>query len=129
MVALGAACALTFLASGTANAGTNSGFVYTTDWDPGGKGAFGHDGDCLTVYDDQSDGYAVEIHLFRMSDYKTIAELRTTQPALSHNHQCFGSQVPRTSRSRACLAHQERRQVQRLQVQPHHLSRGGTTRG
>jgi hypothetical protein len=94
VAALGAACALTFLASGTANAGTNSGFVETTDWDPGGKGAFGHDGDCLTVYDDQSDGYAVEIHLFRMSDYKTIAELKTTQPALSHEYKCFGSQVP-----------------------------------
>ncbi|GGT83209.1 hypothetical protein ACH4HG_10495 [Streptomyces coeruleorubidus] len=29
-----------------------------------------------------------------MSDYKTIAELRTTQPAQSHKYQCFGSQVP-----------------------------------
>ncbi|MFB7931744.1 MULTISPECIES: hypothetical protein [Streptomyces] len=94
VAALGAACALTFLASGTANAGTNSGFVETTDWDPGGRGAFGHDGDCLTVYDEQSDGYAVEIHLFRMSDYKTIAQLKTKQPALTHEYQCFGSKVP-----------------------------------
>ena len=42
MAVLGAACALTILSTGTASAGTNSGFVYTTDWDPGGRGAFGH---------------------------------------------------------------------------------------
>ncbi|MFC4464721.1 hypothetical protein ACFPH6_09165 [Streptomyces xiangluensis] len=94
MAVLGAACALTVLSGGTASAGTNSGFVYTTDWDPGGRGAFGHDGDCLTVFDDQADGYAVEIHLFRMSDAKTIASLKTTQPALSREYKCFGSQVP-----------------------------------
>jgi hypothetical protein len=29
-----------------------------------------------------------------MSDYKTIASLKTTQPALSREYKCFGSQVP-----------------------------------
>ncbi|MFI6487030.1 hypothetical protein [Streptomyces sp. NPDC050564] len=94
LTVLGAACSLAFLASGTASAGTNSGWVYTTDWDPGGQGAFGHDGDCLTVYDNQKDGYNVEIHVFRMSTYETLAELHTTQGGGSHTYQCFPSKVP-----------------------------------
>jgi hypothetical protein len=89
-----AALAAVVLLPGAGHAGTNSGWVYTTDGNPGGKGAFGESGDFLRVCDDQEDGWGVRIHLFRMDAFRDIPTLTTTQGAPFCKIQGFDSRVP-----------------------------------
>lgn len=86
------------LLPGTSSAGTNSGWVYTTDYDPGGVGAFGHDGDWIKVCDEQADGYNVRIHLFKMSNLRDMASLTTNDGHLDCESKSFASVVPENIR-------------------------------
>ncbi|MER5969411.1 hypothetical protein ABT112_06670 [Streptomyces sp. NPDC002055] len=95
---LATAFATVLLFPGTSNAGTNSGWVYTTDWDPGGAGAFGHDGDVIKACDDQADGYDVIIHLFRMSNYKDLATVKTNGGHQDCETRGFARKVPENIR-------------------------------
>ncbi|MFI0504241.1 hypothetical protein ACH3WN_15550 [Streptomyces albogriseolus] len=76
------------------SAGTNSGWVYTSDYDPGGVGAFGHDGDWIKVCDEQADGYNVRIHLFKMSTLADMATLKTNDGKGDCESKSFDSVVP-----------------------------------
>jgi hypothetical protein len=92
------AFATVLLLPGTSSAGTNSGWVYTTDYDPGGVGAFGHDGDWIKVCDEQADGYNVRIHLFKMSNLRDMASLTTNDGHLDCESKSFASVVPENIR-------------------------------
>lgn len=98
LAVLSAAFATVLLLPGTSSAGTNSGWVYTSDWDPGGQAAFGHSGDYLKVCDEQADGYNVRVHLFKMSTLADIATLKTTGGYQDCVTVSFASRVPENIR-------------------------------
>ncbi|MEV6273392.1 hypothetical protein AB0L64_39920 [Kribbella sp. NPDC051936] len=72
----------------------NTGWVYTSDGNPGGKGVFDSRSDYMRVCDEQADGYGVVGTITNAYTGKRLAYLRNSQGSGLCSFRGFDDQIP-----------------------------------